>query len=157
MKPDACSIYAIYIRIDSPVIKRMVKAGTEEIESSSAQTFSSGTSEGSNVTNETADKHDNHSNIAVANTAGTESASKSNYNSSIPTTAEFKSADSVLLFARIVGEPYCCLGRLAFINCNFDRHPLVVYWRLQNFDDIIGGPTKGTEQFKRMLSVSPMS
>lgn len=63
--------------------------------------------------------------------------------------------EMILLFVRIVGEPYCCLGPLSLLNCNVDRHPLVFHWQLREYDTLVSGPHK--EHFQRILRVSPMS
>ncbi len=63
--------------------------------------------------------------------------------------------DVVLLFVRIVGEPYSCLGSLSVINCNFDMQPLVIHWRLNEYNQLVNGI--GREEFQRILKASPMS
>ena len=62
--------------------------------------------------------------------------------------------EAILLFVRIVGEPYCCLGPVTVLNCNFDRHPLVVHWRLTQYDSLMTGASR--ENFNRILKNSPM-
>lgn len=64
-------------------------------------------------------------------------------------------SEAILLFVRIVGEPYCCLGQVTVLNCNFDRHPLVVHWRLTQYDSLMTGLS--SENFKRILKSSPMN
>ena len=62
---------------------------------------------------------------------------------------------TVLLFVRLPNEPYCCLGPVEWVSCNFDRHPIVIHWRLCCYDELKSGP--GKAQFERILQASPMA
>ena len=42
--------------------------------------------------------------------------------------------DSVLLFVRIEGEPYCCLGRLVYVGVDLTCSPIAMKWELKDFD-----------------------
>ena len=63
--------------------------------------------------------------------------------------------EAILLFVRLVGEPYCCLGKVAVLNCNFDRQPIVIHWRLTQYNELMNGTNNHT--FKHLLQASPMS
>ena len=62
---------------------------------------------------------------------------------------------AVLLFVRLPNEPYCCLGPVEWVSCNFDRHPIVVHWRLCCYEELQSGP--GKAHFERILQASPMA
>ncbi len=62
--------------------------------------------------------------------------------------------ECVLLFVRLVGEPYCCLGSVQVLNCNFDRHPIVFHWKLVEYESLLSGCSK--ERFEKILKASPM-
>lgn len=126
--------YSMLLFLDTPVIQRMLRIGATTANTSTEKTNTSSNSS-SNVTSQA-----NADNII----------STTNQTDVINTDEEM-----VLLFARIIGEPYCCLGPLSLLNCNVDRHPLVFHWQLRAFDTLSCGPN--THQFKRILKVSPMS
>lgn len=58
-------------------------------------------------------------------------------------------SDSILLFARLQGESYCCLGRLSHAKYDLKSHPVSFLWSLQDFDKI-----KSTKDFKDLLDNS---
>ena len=63
--------------------------------------------------------------------------------------------DPILLFARLPGEPYLCLGRVCVLSHNFTHTPLVLHLRLCHYDKLTTGHCK--HQFERVLSASPMT
>ena len=60
----------------------------------------------------------------------------------------------VLLFVRLPGEGYCCLGRLRMASANLTRHPLVVHWELLDHAALLSGPNQ--DKFRAILQASPM-
>jgi len=94
---------------------------------------------------------------AKAATANTTAATDSSNNNNKDNDSNVANDDDemILLFVRIVGEPYCCLGPVSLLNCNVDRHPLVFHWQLLEFDNLVSGNCM--QQFQRILKVSPMS
>jgi hypothetical protein len=60
-----------------------------------------------------------------------------------------KTADNVVLFVRLEGENYACLGRLAWESCDVDTFPVTFTWRLLDFDDI-----HGTSYFQTLLKTN---
>ena len=58
----------------------------------------------------------------------------------------------ILLFVRVEGEPYACLGRLRAANCTLDRNPVMIEWELLDYDALIGGTN--SDVFKGLLEAS---
>ena len=48
------------------------------------------------------------------------------------------SADTVLLFCRLKGEPYVCCGRLGYVSHVPRRQPLKFVWRLRDMPQLHG-------------------
>lgn len=46
--------------------------------------------------------------------------------------------DEILLFCRLQGEPYVCMGRVAHTWYETRRHPVKVVWRLRDYEAIKG-------------------
>jgi len=78
----------------------------------------------------------------------------------IPTTLHFCTADSaqtqrllssgavVLLFVRLVGQPYMSLGRLVPRSCDVSSLPIAVTWQLQDFEVVRNQPA-----FQEILAI----
>lgn len=49
---------------------------------------------------------------------------------------EKKNKDEILLFCRLQGEPYVCMGRVAHTWYETRRHPVKVVWRLRDYEAI---------------------
>lgn len=56
------------------------------------------------------------------------------------------SSDKIILFVRIEGENYSCLGRVAHISHNLHTQPVEFEWELLDFEKI-----KGKSAFKRIM------
>lgn len=56
--------------------------------------------------------------------------------------------DFVILFARIEGENYCCLGRLLYASYNLKRQPVEFEWELQDYEML-----RKSETFQRMIDM----
>ena len=54
--------------------------------------------------------------------------------------------DVVVLFVRLEGESYTCLGRLAHVSYALDKHPIEFEWELLDYDRMKNG-----DEFKRYL------
>jgi len=54
--------------------------------------------------------------------------------------------DAVVLFVRLEGESYACLGRLAHITYKLDKQPIEFEWELLDYDRM-----KDSEDFKRYV------
>ncbi len=44
------------------------------------------------------------------------------------------STDQVILFARIEGEEYSCLGRVTYVALDLEASPIVVKWQFLDYD-----------------------
>lgn len=51
------------------------------------------------------------------------------------------SSDQIILFVRIEGENYSCLGRVAHISYNLQTQPIEFEWELLDFEKIKNHPT----------------
>ena len=51
------------------------------------------------------------------------------------------SPDLIILFVRIEGENYSCLGRVAHISYNLQTQPIEFEWELLDFEKIKNHPT----------------
>jgi len=47
-----------------------------------------------------------------------------------------KHPESIVLFVRLRGESYCCLGRLEHREYNLTKHPIAFTWVLRDFDTL---------------------
>lgn len=56
------------------------------------------------------------------------------------------SDDAVLLFVRVEGESYSCLGRLKYVGFDLSTSPVKIQWRLTDHHRFAG-----TEEFERIL------
>ena len=123
---------------DSPITQRLLRIGLAN--SASESDSESGCHE---------QKNDHSSSSDSSNQVHRSSNSDSSNNQ-----AQQIQDEAILLFVRIVGEPYCCLGPVTVLNCNFDRHPQVVHWRLTQYDSLMTGASR--ENFNRILKSSPI-
>lgn len=55
-------------------------------------------------------------------------------------------SEPVLLFARLEGEGYCCLGRVLWVAADLHAQPVKFKWELMDYAAFQGSP-----QFQRML------
>lgn len=58
----------------------------------------------------------------------------------------FDQRDTVVLFARIEGENYCCLGRLQWVAIELTTSPVQFKWALVDYDQFCDTP-----HFQRVL------
>ena len=58
------------------------------------------------------------------------------------------SGDEVLLFCRLVGEPYVCCGRLRYVSHDARRLPVKFVWNLADIQQL-----RKSEAFQSILSV----
>lgn len=61
-------------------------------------------------------------------------------------------AETVILFVRLEGENYCCLGRLQWVAIDLLSSPVKVKWELIDYDTFVH-----TEHFKRVLKHGGLS
>lgn len=54
--------------------------------------------------------------------------------------------DEIILFVRIEGESYACMGRVAYISFNVDVQPIEFEWELLDYQQVRDKPL-----FKRIL------
>jgi hypothetical protein len=59
-----------------------------------------------------------------------------NFNGIIKVGCKRKDEDRVVLFARIEGEPYCCLGNVSHIKYNLSKHPVTFDWKLLDYENL---------------------
>jgi hypothetical protein len=64
-------------------------------------------------------------------------------------TAATNRDDSVVLFVRIEGENYCCLGHVSHVSYDLKSQPVEFEWELLDFEKL-----RGSETFKRMLKIN---
>lgn len=55
--------------------------------------------------------------------------------------------DKIILFVRLEGENYTCLGHVAHISYNLENHPIEFEWELLDYKSVVN-----TEYFKRILA-----
>lgn len=55
-------------------------------------------------------------------------------------------SDEIILFVRIEGESYACMGRVAYISFNVDVQPIEFEWELLDYQQVKDKPL-----FKRIL------
>ena len=60
-----------------------------------------------------------------------------------------KTKDAILLFVRLEGEPYCCLGQVAMHASDVNVHPIAITWKLLQYSDL-----KDRLNFQRILKMS---
>jgi hypothetical protein len=63
--------------------------------------------------------------------------------------AERGVGEQVLLFVRLEGENYCCLGRVRWVAVDLLGSPIKVKWELADFDSF-----QHTQHFKSILRES---
>ena len=61
-------------------------------------------------------------------------------------------AETVVLFVRLEGENYCCLGRLQWVAIDLLSSPIKVKWELTDYDTFAHTP-----HFKRVLKHGGLS
>lgn len=60
-----------------------------------------------------------------------------------------KSEDAILLFVRMEGENYCCLGKVGIVGYNLSAHPVQMQLELLNYESICE-----LDQFKLILKAA---
>ena len=74
---------------------------------------------------------------------------KSTTSTDITVAADVAVAERVVLFVRVEGEPYACLGELALVSCDMRVHPIRFVWALAQYDALVTGCNK--DNFDRLL------
>jgi hypothetical protein len=67
----------------------------------------------------------------------------------VPPWSAREAVDTVLLFARLEGEGYCCLGRVRWVAADLQSQPVRFKWELLDYAGFKEAP-----QFKRILQAS---
>ena len=62
------------------------------------------------------------------------------------------SGETIILFVRVEGENYCCLGRLKWVAIDLLSSPVKIKWELLDYDLFCNSP-----HFKRVLSEGGLS
>lgn len=58
-------------------------------------------------------------------------------------------SESILLFARLPGQSYVCLGQLSISTFDLETHPVMFVWTLKQFDDV-----RQSVEFQALLSAN---
>jgi hypothetical protein len=67
--------------------------------------------------------------------------------------------ENIMLFVRIEGEPYVCLGRVALLGCDLQAHPVVFSWTLLDRDGLLSAPSDDEKDtkinaFRRIVEIA---
>ena len=103
-----------------------------------------------NIDDRNSNRNDNSSNNIIDNNNNYNNNNNNNddniENNNDKESSSFGQSDQIILFVRIEGENYSCLGRVGYISYNLNTSPIEFEWELLDFDKI-----KNHETFKRIL------
>ena len=66
--------------------------------------------------------------------------------------SQYQDHERVVLFVRVEGEPYACLGELGLVSCDMRIHPIRFVFRLNQYDELSSGPNR--DNFYRLVKAS---